>query len=248
MDVDIFFPVFNYFQKLRCYQKILILRQLFPYRFQVVLKMETPGSISSSNCFKSRHLSCPVTCLKLDSSKRYLFVCQGPQVTILASHGGNQSWCEPCLTLDGVLPAGRIHGVELLGEESDRVFFFGQKQLRLARFYRSRTPPKLEVKKKDDDIALVLEDHIIGPDWLWEVKFLASSSELAWLTAHNQLRRYDLVAKKTLCVAEAPESHILYSASIIGDEWKSIVVAAGTVFNRVILWSPFSEDVVTLIG
>ena len=212
--------------------------------------MEGTKSVSpQDNNIKSLHLSCPITCLKLDSSKKFLFVCQGPKVTIFSklSQNGIKSWMTHCLTLNDVLPACRIHGAEFLskGDDFDQVVFFGQKKFRLGRFHRSNSYGIDGV----DAVSLTLdEEAILAPDWLWELKFLRSTTQLALVTAHNQLRCYDFDKKETTYVVDAPESHILYSATIIGDTWDTLVVAAGTVFNCVILWAPKCKEIATLAG
>ena len=214
------------------------------------------------------HLSCPVTCLKLDSSKKFLLVCQGPSVSVFPEHSvgrtsSSSSWSPNCLATYDVLPACRIHGLRVRRDEDDRnvdvVVFFGQKQLRIGRLHRETNCAEGEEeqheveKKKKNNIRLVFTTNVISaPDWLWEVKFLRSANErldhLVLVTAHNQLRRFDVQTGSTICVAEAPERHILYSAAIVGDEWESLVVAAGTVFNCVVLWAPGKDEVVTLAG
>ena len=234
---------------------------------------ETDSSSGSppSDWLRRFHLSCPITCLKLDSSKKFLFVCQGPGVSVF-SRDPARSGTEKSLFTRDVLPARRIHGMKVKkrsdddddddddGGDVDRVIFFGQKQFRLGEFRRRKRRSAKEVEEKEE-VELVLSGSVVDtPDWLWEVEFLRSSSSphhhhhhhhrghLAVVTAHNQLRCYDVDSGTTVRVAEAPERHILYSAAIIGDEWDSLVVAAGTVFNRVVLWAPGRSEVVTLAG
>ena len=202
--------------------------------------------------FRRLHLSCPVTCLKLDSSKKFLFVCQGPNVSVFSKHSqSSRPWSQRRAIVNDVLPASRIHGAKVVrdhddndggNDDADHIVFYGQKQFRLGRFRRLNSDVGSEIE-------LMLNEKIVSaPDWLLEVRFLSTASQLALITAHNQLRCYDVTRIETQLVVDAPESHILYSASVIGGDWDSLVVAAGTVFNCVILWAPGVEEVVTLAG
>ena len=231
--------------------------------------MDSNDASERGSLIRGLHLSCPVTCLKLDSSETFLLACQGPLVSVFSKQSANQpnqsstSWSSNCLATYDVLPACRIHGLRVRRDEDDEnvdiLVFFGQKQFRLGRLCRNgygSIGEEGEGRKRleeTNNIRLILTSEVISaPDWLWEVRFLRSANDrlddLVLVTAHNQLRRFHVPTGKNLSVAEAPELHILYSAAIVGEEWESLVVAAGTVFNCVVLWAPGKSEVVTLAG
>ncbi|ESO81945.1 hypothetical protein LOTGIDRAFT_170485 [Lottia gigantea] len=82
-------------------------------------------------------------------------------------------------------------------------------------------------------------------DWIWDVIWLESST-IAMVTAHNVILLFDWSAQSILHQSFSSNfkdflMSIRYSAHFIGTEWNNLILAAGTVFNQIVLWSPTGQ-------
>ncbi|KAK7109625.1 tRNA (34-2'-O)-methyltransferase regulator WDR6-like [Littorina saxatilis] len=77
-------------------------------------------------------------------------------------------------------------------------------------------------------------------DWIWDAVWLqrGDSWTLGLALAHNIVLHWDWHASVLLQRATCTEKCLLYCAHFIGKNWCDLVLAAGTVFNQVVLWSP----------
>uniref|UniRef100_A0ACB8EGS5 Uncharacterized protein n=1 Tax=Sphaerodactylus townsendi TaxID=933632 RepID=A0ACB8EGS5_9SAUR len=77
-------------------------------------------------------------------------------------------------------------------------------------------------------------------DWIWDLQWLEGSGEIpscvALALGHNSVALYDCVGQKILREVHCQEKCILYSAHLVGSEWDSVVLVAGTVFNQLVIW------------
>ncbi|XP_014662156.1 PREDICTED: WD repeat-containing protein 6-like [Priapulus caudatus] len=77
-------------------------------------------------------------------------------------------------------------------------------------------------------------------DWILDVCWLNDQEccgELAVALAHNVVLHWDCLSETILTRVYCEENCILYSAKLVGHCWTDLVVAAGTVYNEVLLWN-----------
>ncbi|KAL8586375.1 hypothetical protein ACOMHN_022990 [Nucella lapillus] len=92
-------------------------------------------------------------------------------------------------------------------------------------------------------------------DWIWAAAWLqepgkAGQCSLALALAHNVVLHWswqtDTILHRATCVEKCILKVALTSTSycghFIGQQWSELVLAAGTVFNQVVLWSPAADD------
>ncbi|XP_071828447.1 tRNA (34-2'-O)-methyltransferase regulator WDR6-like isoform X2 [Apostichopus japonicus] len=121
-----------------------------------------------------------------------------------------------------VLGSSVIHGIKA---SSNDLVIFGQKSLCLGRLTGSSFDVTSEVAE--------------FTDWIWDVQWLSEPlHHLAVALGHNAVALWDCSGFKCTEVISCVENCILYSACFIGDSWNSLVLAAGVVFNEVVLWRP----------
>ncbi|GIZ02378.1 WD repeat-containing protein 6 [Caerostris extrusa] len=123
-----------------------------------------------------------------------------------------------------------IHGIRI--DDSNHVLLFGAKSVRIYVFCSSSTKWLVSVTK---------EFHL--NDWIQDIQWLnnytSTQKYFAAISAHNCLTLYDIDVTKT-DVFQSSENCILYTASIVCNNFDAIVIAAGTVFKKIIFWSPQS--------
>lgn len=115
-----------------------------------------------------------------------------------------------------------IHGIKA---DHKNLVIFGQKSLRLGCLNEGSFQVTTEVAQFQD--------------WIWDVQSLSEPQQhLAVALGHNTVALWD--CDQWLCkeVISCQENCILYSAHFIGDNWSDLVLAAGVVFNEVVLWCP----------
>ncbi|KAI0242137.1 hypothetical protein LSAT2_014779, partial [Lamellibrachia satsuma] len=82
-------------------------------------------------------------------------------------------------------------------------------------------------------------------DWVWDVQWLRGDNKrstdeddsLALALGHNSVVEWQWRKDVILHHVHCEEKCILYCAKFIGSSWDHLVLAAGTVFNQVALWS-----------
>ncbi|KAG8200291.1 hypothetical protein JTE90_021941 [Oedothorax gibbosus] len=163
-----------------------------------------------------------ITALK--TYQNFLLVAESNQVLLF-------DWNERILLQkEIVFESCSIHGIRI--DNNGKTIFFGAKSLRI--FVLTSSSKKLEEKSKE----LHLNDWIHDIQWITADQQLQSS--FAVISAHNCLTIWDWECKKS-SVFQCAENCILYAASIIISDASTIIVAAGTVFNKILLWSPQSS-------
>ncbi|XP_046542365.1 WD repeat-containing protein 6-like [Haliotis rubra] len=135
------------------------------------------------------------------------------------------------VALQYVLPCRNIHGI--IRDLTGNIFCaFGEKCFRI---FSVSTDPEIRVDCHDE--AVVLED------WILDLRFMAEPksqrcAQLAVTVAHNVILLWDIASRMLLERVDCTEKCILYCAHFINSSWPTLVLAAGTVFNQVIIWSP----------
>ncbi|XP_029644930.1 WD repeat-containing protein 6 [Octopus sinensis] len=90
-------------------------------------------------------------------------------------------------------------------------------------------------------------------DWIWDVRWLTNTdqcpnSNLAITLGHNVIVQWNWTADQLLNYVHCQEQCILYSAHFIGVSWNQLLLASGTVFNQVVVWSPVVNTTVDHSG
>ncbi|XP_067657544.1 tRNA (34-2'-O)-methyltransferase regulator WDR6-like isoform X2 [Haliotis asinina] len=134
------------------------------------------------------------------------------------------------VALQYVLPNRNIHGI--IRDLTRNVFCaFGEKCFRIF-----SVSSDSEIRVECHNEAVVLED------WILDVRFMeepeSQRCQLAVSVAHNVILLWDVASKMLLERVDCVEKCILYCAHFITSSWPSLILAAGTVFNQVIVWSP----------
>ncbi|XP_033756154.1 LOW QUALITY PROTEIN: WD repeat-containing protein 6-like [Pecten maximus] len=130
----------------------------------------------------------------------------------------------------GVILSGTIHGIRKSAYNEALLCAFGGKVLRVIRVGMSPGVRTLVPQGEE----------YLADDWIWDVCWLQQQGEkdqLAVATAHNVVFRLDHTLRKLEQVA-CVENCILYCAKFLGTCWEHLILAAGTVFNQVLLWAP----------
>ncbi|OQS02515.1 hypothetical protein THRCLA_05120 [Thraustotheca clavata] len=130
---------------------------------------------------------------------------------------------------------GIIHGVDLFGSHA---VFFGQKQLAIVEHIPQHP---------QDDCKMI---HIVRKefrDWILDARILHEKIDgiesilIATGMAHNVVDiwnpKHDQIVKSVRC----SERSILYAMGIYGRSLDTIIVAAGTVFQHILLWNPMGD-------
>uniref|UniRef100_A0A2C9KQE6 tRNA (34-2'-O)-methyltransferase regulator WDR6 n=1 Tax=Biomphalaria glabrata TaxID=6526 RepID=A0A2C9KQE6_BIOGL len=102
------------------------------------------------------------------------------------------------------------------------------------------------LKKENEDVSLSAISAIIHvDDWIWDIQWLTGekdeTSNLVIALAHNSVVKYQWKTGEIIERRECTEKCILYTACFIGQRWSNLILAAGTVFNQIVLWSAACE-------
>ncbi|OWF38296.1 WD repeat-containing protein 6-like [Mizuhopecten yessoensis] len=130
----------------------------------------------------------------------------------------------------GVIHSGNIHGIRKSLSNDVLLCVFGGKVLRVVGAGKSPGVRTLDP----------LGEEYMADDWIWDVCWLqqqGQQDQLAVATAHNVVLRLDSTLTKLSQVA-CVENCILYCAKFLGTCWEHLILAAGTVFNQVLMWAP----------
>jgi len=92
-------------------------------------------------------------------------------------------------------------------------------------------PRLCEVKSNEKDFELIV------PDWTLDSQLL-NATTVGVVTAHNSLLIYSLETKAWMRRFDCQEQSLLYSAQIHLSSQRDILIAAGTVFNEIQVWTP----------
>ncbi|GBM02371.1 WD repeat-containing protein 6 [Araneus ventricosus] len=169
-----------------------------------------------------QHLCTHITAIK--AFENYLFVAESNQILLY-------DWEKRILLeREVVFQSCSVHGIRT--DASNKVLFFGAKSVRIYAYYLS------SVKR----LQSITEEFYLN-DWIHDIQWLnenqkAPNSFVA-ISAHNCLSIWNIDKIQTN-VFQSTENCILYAGCIICNNSELIVVAAGTVFKEIILWSPNS--------
>ncbi|KAL4231612.1 WD repeat-containing protein 6 [Mactra antiquata] len=165
----------------------------------------------------------PVT--ELYSDRDYILAGIGSQLHVYCVSSKKE------LQVIDVLSARVIHGI-IPSEYSItpvRTFcIYGQKCIRMIQYD--------DINKKVDLIGSVVEFD----DWVWNVSFI-EDEVICLALGHNVIVTYDLKNQCLISSVHCQEKCILYCAKFICSRSDCVILAAGTVFNQVLLWSSQSN-------
>ncbi|KAJ1996111.1 WD repeat-containing protein 6 [Coemansia spiralis] len=147
---------------------------------------------------------------------------------LLASNGGAlrvyNTTTQKCLVQKTIFRYNRIHGIQAQ-RGTHKVLVFGSKQW--------------AVLNISDFESIEIEHTHSANDWIKAGHWVQDYVALA--LAHNQVAIMDMVGEVKMVAQSEP--CILYSAMFYGATLDSLVVAAGTVFNQVIVWRPIDSTI-----
>ncbi|KAK7481281.1 hypothetical protein BaRGS_00027541 [Batillaria attramentaria] len=173
----------------------------------------------------------PVTALCV-WRKKILAGC-GSQVQVFDAETGlfEKAFCGlQCTNVHGLQP-----GPCLLGDTA--ICVFGGKRVRIL------TMPSSTCKWSEFSTSFTQSGKDVDEfeDWIWDVAWLKQEEvwTLGLALAHNVVLHYNWQSGIILQRVTCREKCLLcrYCARFIGSTWSNLIVAAGTVFNQVVLWS-----------
>ncbi|XP_061194456.1 tRNA (34-2'-O)-methyltransferase regulator WDR6-like isoform X1 [Saccostrea echinata] len=150
------------------------------------------------------------------------------------------------ISCDLVLPCRCIHGIRAFKGKTElpTLAVFGEKSITMIDLH---LPAKKTQSSAVDDETANNAFSVTSKagltefeDWIWDALSLdkENSDNLALALGHNTVIRWDwkqrLIVEKVTCV----ENCILYCAKFINSNWEHLILAAGTVFNEILLWAP----------
>ncbi|ROL49169.1 WD repeat-containing protein 6 [Anabarilius grahami] len=188
-------------------------------------------------------LVAPVTALEF-LGEDFLLTGEGPILSVYSL----QASAKECASLN-VLHNYRIHGIRpgrkyqsgerqfnnvisseisVWDNDEEEVIVFGGKGVRLVSFNSAGQCLKL--------IGPLLELQ----DWVLDIHWLKAQPHplLGIALAHNALLLLEAESGNILSFYSCVETCLLYSALMIGQNWDSLVLVGGTVFNQLVLWRP----------
>ncbi|KAG0472116.1 hypothetical protein HPP92_016662 [Vanilla planifolia] len=125
---------------------------------------------------------------------------------------------------DGV----RVHGISLQSSADPLVALFAEKKVKLLR---------LSVEVQPLCVRLEITSQLPRFDqWVLEAKFLGDDGYLAVGLSDNSVALWDVGCSTVFARVKYPESCLLYSMRIWGENVDALRVASGTIYNEVIVW------------
>ncbi|XP_071154129.1 tRNA (34-2'-O)-methyltransferase regulator WDR6-like [Mytilus edulis] len=120
------------------------------------------------------------------------------------------------------LTCTRIHGIR--SDNNGQLCAFGEKRACIVTI--------------DTDTLSHTDRKTLLQDLIWDSQFLKIKGQVVFALAHNTIVRWDSGNDKILDIVQCEENSILYCARFITSSWENLILAAGTVTNQVLLWSP----------
>ncbi|XP_059175378.1 WD repeat-containing protein 6-like [Physella acuta] len=161
--------------------------------------------------------------------------------TIICGYGNeisvyNLTTCE-LQVRQQVLTESTIHGIKRGPViESGQLFcVYGGKQACVISLSKS---------KEGNQVITSVSETVFLCDLIWNAQWLTNQldfGKVAFALAHNLVVKWDWQLNKVSQGRQCTENCILYCASFIGDVWNNLILAAGTVFNQIVLWPVDSE-------
>ncbi|GFY63366.1 WD repeat-containing protein 6 [Trichonephila inaurata madagascariensis] len=157
--------------------------------------------------------------------ENFLFVAESNQIILF-------NWKEKSLLQkEIVFQSNSIHGIRI-DVSQNKVLFFGGKSIRI-----------YTISFYSDKWLISITEEFNLDDWIHDIQWIAQEpnveNSFAAISAHNCFTIWNLEDRKT-DVFQSSENCILYSGNIICKVSNALVVAVGTVFKEIILWSPNS--------
>ncbi|KAL3864776.1 hypothetical protein ACJMK2_006430 [Sinanodonta woodiana] len=147
---------------------------------------------------------------------------------------------QTCTSVREVLPCRYIHGIRekpdecVWGMAEKTICVFGQKSFIIVGLDHG------------NDVVEIMSDLTEVEDWIWDVTWLQRSAAglqcLALALGHNVILQWDLNSGSLLQRFHCEERCILYCAKFLTNSLDNLVLAAGTVFNQVVIWSTHSRS------
>ncbi|CAL1262804.1 unnamed protein product [Larinioides sclopetarius] len=161
--------------------------------------------------------------------ENYLFVAESNQILLY-------DWKKRILLeREAVFQSCSIHGIRT--DTSNKVLFFGAKSVRIYAYDFSSVKRLQSITEE-----FYLNDWIHDIQWLNQNQKVPTYNSFVAILAHNCLTIWNIEKIQTN-IFQSTENCILYAGCIICSNSELIVVAAGTVFKEIILWSPNSVSV-----
>ncbi|CAG8477263.1 8023_t:CDS:10 [Paraglomus occultum] len=195
----------------------------------------------------------PVTSLKFHNSK-ILLAGHGPLLKVFYIPSGellNVVVGLECLRIRGIVHVNQAKDTQEIQQRkiptSDNCVYviYGGKTVRVLEMSLSYDDiPKPKCKITFITPPINLRDWILDINWVYgregeSVNHESAFSEphLCVAYAHNVVDRFTYLFRAVVNAVTCPSQCILYSARFYGHSWEKLLLAAGTVFNEVHLWS-----------
>ncbi|GFS79475.1 WD repeat-containing protein 6 [Nephila pilipes] len=186
------------------------------------MKFQT-GKLSICN-FRRQNLCTHITALKV--LENFLFVVESNQVLLF-------DWREKSfLEKEIVFQSNSIHGIRI-DDSQTKILFFGGKSIRIYAINFSSLKRLVSITEEFN-----LNDWIHDIQWITEEQNVKNT--FAAISAHNCFTIWNIDNGK-VDAFQSSENCIVYSGNIICKACNALVVAVGTVFKEIILWSPNSS-------
>ncbi|KDO20303.1 hypothetical protein SPRG_21420 [Saprolegnia parasitica CBS 223.65] len=172
-----------------------------------------------------------VTALHFSPDGSLLYACVGSTVYFYDTATGCQVHA---LT---AMRSGAIHGLDVAGSVAA---LFGQKML--AVLAHAPSSPMDDMRR----VQVVQKEF---PDWILDARLLCDEPTpggalplVAVGMAHNFVHVWNPTTDTIVHSVRCSERSILYAMGLYGRSLDSLVVAAGTVFQHILLWNPMGDD------
>ncbi|CAC5398690.1 unnamed protein product [Mytilus coruscus] len=129
-----------------------------------------------------------------------------------------------CLQRLSALTCTRIHGIR--SDNNGQLCAFGEKRACIVTM--------------DTNTLSLTDRKTLLQDLIWDAQFLKVKGQIVFALAHNTIVKWDSNNDQIMDIVQCEENSILYCARFITSSWENLILAAGTVTNQVLLWSPYT--------
>ncbi|KAI9767145.1 MAG: hypothetical protein M1840_005934 [Geoglossum simile] len=205
--------------------------------------------------FEHESVLTPVTALSFvrphAAHQTFLLAGEGPFLKVYG-HGSTASSATGILLQQRIFGSQAVHGIaveETASPRSPRVLLWGGCSVRVVEILlqfdnnqETKPTPRLEIVRLGHELNAV--------DWILDASFSPPTLEdshvhAALVTAHNSLRLlrisgdngHDNLQNQLLSTIGSDSRSILYSAHVLWVSSSGVLVAAGTVFGEILVWS-----------
>ncbi|CAD5110835.1 DgyrCDS197 [Dimorphilus gyrociliatus] len=158
---------------------------------------------------------CPITALAFIDNTDYLLVGEAYNVSLYCTNSKSK------LFEKRLLDSHNIHGFL---EQKELILAYGGKEL---------------VLFKLNDSSIEQQQRIEVTDWIKNCSFINDLDYLYVATAHNFVEIWEFTSQnqyKLKKIVKYEDNCILYSAKLFGSSVNDVVLLAGTVYNKVLIW------------